>query len=39
MLTYHLDQESSVSLYDQLYTFIRRDIESGLLVPLYTTPV
>ena len=33
MLTYHLDQESSVSLYDQLYTFIRRDIESGLLVP------
>ena len=33
MLTYHLDAESRIPLYDQLYAFIRSDIESNSLLP------
>lgn len=31
MLTYHLNPDSRFALYEQLYTFIRNDIESGVL--------
>ena len=33
MLTYPLNADSRVPLYEQLYTAIRRDIESGELRP------